>query len=649
MKNICYLTCVFLMAHAAKAQMYVSPESYVFVNDQQIFVKQEVNLNGSGAIYLRKEGQLLQGRTNASDNTGTGVLSVFQEGTSNNFGYNYWCAPVGQANATPGNSNFSISQLHRATTVTAATPATILAQGNYDGVATNTSLAIASQWIWKYIAANAYNAGSPNGWTHVGSSGSVAPGLGFTMKGVSGTDNTIAHPVSGALGDGVQNNALNKQRYDFRGKPNDGEILIAVGSVAGANYANNTLTGNPYPSAINLNLFLLENSGYTINYSTGAATFVGGTTKLIDGNAYFWEQKKNANSHYLADYEGGYGVYAPNGTDAFAPGTYTAATFNTYNADGTPNTTGSSSGATYKRMFAPVGQGFMIQGVVSGNAVMKNMYRSFVKEGIVSNSQFERNSNLNANQSSENWEPIQNVAGIAYENYSKLPAPQFKMQTIINNQFTKELAIAFNENSTDGYDVALDAFSNDNFVKDFYFPVATNRKFCITTLPFHADKKIPVTLTADATCSFSVKVSELINFNLADEIYLHDKNTNSYYDIKNGYFDITLDAGTYADRFEVTFQNETLSQDDIAAINNAFAVHQNNEQGILTLFNRENKEITAVALYDMSGKQVLNKVNLGTHATYQFTTAGYSDGIYVVKATTQDNNVVSKKVSIYKK
>jgi hypothetical protein len=63
------------------------------------------------------------------------------------------------------------------------------------------------------------------------------------MKGTSGTDGTTV--------DGVQNNPGGAQRYDFRGKPNDGTINIPILS------GEWILTGNPYPSAINLQAFLI--------------------------------------------------------------------------------------------------------------------------------------------------------------------------------------------------------------------------------------------------------------------------------------------------------------------------------------------------------------------------------------------------------
>ena len=37
------------------AQMYVSPSSYVFVNDQFVYVTQDVNLDNTGNFYLRNK------------------------------------------------------------------------------------------------------------------------------------------------------------------------------------------------------------------------------------------------------------------------------------------------------------------------------------------------------------------------------------------------------------------------------------------------------------------------------------------------------------------------------------------------------------------------------------------------------------------
>jgi hypothetical protein len=63
-------------------------------------------------------------------------------------------------------------------------------------------------------------ASSNTNWVYVGAGSTLNPGEGFTMKGTSGVNTTTVA--------GVQNNSGNKQRYDFRGKPNDGTIAIPL-------------------------------------------------------------------------------------------------------------------------------------------------------------------------------------------------------------------------------------------------------------------------------------------------------------------------------------------------------------------------------------------------------------------------------------
>lgn len=645
MKKGLFIFCVILLSISPVfGQLYVK-DTYVFNKGSVVFVKDYVELNTANSnIFLRNEGQLLQGSTASGGvNRGVGFVSVFQEGTANNYGYNYWCSPVGVPSAGAGNNAFVLNQaVKRATGVTAMQTPTFTS--SYDGSSTNSALSISNRWIYKFTAANNYS-----NWSYVGDAGSVSSGLGFTLKGVSGDDTT-------AVGESTVNNpsgagGLNDyQRYDFRGKANDGTIDIAVAAPTVADqYPNSTLTGNPYPSAINLNLFLLENSGYVVNYTTGAVT-TGGATDVINGNAYFWEHQKPATSHLLLQYVGGYGYYAPNNTNAFSPGTYNAATWNTYNIDGSPNTTGSSTGSTYKRMFSPVGQGFMVQGKVNGNAKMKNIYRAFTKEGVATNSQFERTSNASNATAAQTWQDIPNVAGVDYTQFSMAPTPQVKIHTIFNNQFTKETTMAFNPNTTDGFDTAMDVATYEtSLTNDAYFGMANNsRNFVITTLPFDVDKRIPFTLKAGEQASFKVLVGDIINFNGADTIYLYDGVTGIYHDIKNGAFETTLPAGNYANRFEITFRDGNVLGVSNPIKENIIVV-QNNPGQQLMLSNPNMMEIKAVTLFDITGKMIFNRTNLGAKSSYGFSTASLPQAVYLVKVQTNDGQTLGQKIIVSSK
>jgi hypothetical protein len=602
MKRIILSTLGLLSSFTAFSQMYVSPNSYVFVNNQFVYVKQDVNLQNNGNFFLRNNSQLLQGTTGAGANTGAGKLSVFQEGTVNNFQYNYWCSPVGNASAVVGNEPFGITMLNRPTGIMTSVPATILPTNNYNGTAN--PLAIAPYWIWRFVTSNAYAQ-----WAYVGSATGINAGEGFTMKGTSGTDATIAHAV-----ENVQNNTGSKQRYDFRGKPNDGNMAIAVSA------GNFTLVGNPYPSAIDLNAYLLDPAN----------------AALINGQAYYWEQV-TVNTHTLNQYQGGYGIYNP------VTGIYTPAAFWTYDGYGSQGVP-VGSGSVFQRRFSPVGQGFMVMGTASGNVTMKNNFRVFVKEGVVNQSQFARTETVD---NSEYFPEIPNVAGIDYTQIKKGTAPYIRIHAMYNNGGVRPTTIAFLDTATDGFDYGADGRSPSGEAAEFYYILPDMpHEYVATAVKFDIDKRIPVGFRCTAQTNFKLQVKDVVDFDANQNVYLHDKVTGIYYDIKNNVFDMTLPAGNNTTRFEVTFKNTDVVLNNPNETIESFTVYQNNQNAMLTVYNTLNKDITSLIMYDVTGKIVIEKNNVGTGDSYEFSTAGLSDGVYVVKAKTKDNLEMSKKVIV---
>ena len=157
---------LFFITIDSFAQLYVSSGSFVYNKGTVVFVNQGIELKSNGNFYLRNEGQFLQGTTGVSSNTGVGKLSVFQEGTVNNYAYNYWCSPIG--NATLGvttNENFGITMLNLPSTNIISAPATINSS-SYNGFSGTGTLSIASYWIFKFLAQSNY-AGWEIGRAHV--------------------------------------------------------------------------------------------------------------------------------------------------------------------------------------------------------------------------------------------------------------------------------------------------------------------------------------------------------------------------------------------------------------------------------------------------------------------------------------------------
>lgn len=599
------------------SQMYVSPNSYVFVNDQFVYVTQDVNLNAATSnFYLRNNSQLLQGTAGAGANRGLGNLSIFQEGTSGATKYNYWCSPVGVPNAAAGNQSFGITRLNRPTTLTASTAATMLPMSALDGL--STPLSIAPRWIYTFSTSSTYAQ-----WGLVGTASTIAPGLGFTMKGTDLADGTIADAT-----EGVANNA-GGQRYDFRGLPNDGSMsnLVSVG--------NFTLVGNPYPSAINLKHFLIGGA------SDGFPAILGNPNTT--GVAYFWEQA--GSTHYITDYNGGYGIYTP------ATNIYTPAAFWNYDSSGNQEINIADPGTIYERKFSPVGQGFMVRGAVAGNVTMRNYYRAFVKEGVANESEFERNSNQDRLIDPEFYPEIPNVAGIDYTQMKKGSSPHLRINSVYNNGPTAPTTLAFDDRATDNFDFGFDGHSASNLTPmEFYYIIEGETEgFTALATNFDIDKRIPVGFRTNQQANFKVSVIDAYNFDDSQKVYIHDKESGIYYDIKDGVFDMNMPVGDNKTRFEITFKNfnEVLNTNDNDI--NSFQVFQNNNNSMLTIVNTLKKDVTSLSLYDVTGKIVVSKLNLGKSDQYEISTSGLSDGIYIVKLSTRDNLSIDKKVSIYRK
>jgi hypothetical protein len=185
MKSILFIFCTLFSLNSIFAQLYVSNNSYVFNKGTVVYSKGNVELNGANSnFYLRNEGQLVQGTTGTSTNKGLGKVSIFQEGTVNNYAYNYWCSPVGNASAIEGNENFGITMLNVPTTTVLSTPAAITST-TYNGTSGTGALTIASHWIFRFLSQVNYS-----NWVQSAAATNISAGQGFTMKGTSCTDAT---------------------------------------------------------------------------------------------------------------------------------------------------------------------------------------------------------------------------------------------------------------------------------------------------------------------------------------------------------------------------------------------------------------------------------------------------------------------------
>lgn len=570
-----YYIIVFMLCHVCSAQLSVSNSNYIFTTDAYIYVEDDLNLvNSDSNLYLRNDAQLVQG-SGTTGNAGLGNLSVYQSGTVNEYAYNYWCSPIGNNDANDNaNRDFRVNLLDDATGLLTSTDA--LFTGGYNGI--SSPLTIASYWLYTFQASSNYSE-----WSHAGSSGAIAPGIGFTMKGTNGSGES--------------------QLYDFRGKPNNGDITSAV------NTSEWTLVGNPYPSTIDALDFIHD----TDNVSS------------ITGTLYYWDQNVGQTSHNLADYEGGYATYTitAGGVETITPATYSSFD-NSGNVVVNP---GLGTGSFEPTRYVPIGYGFMVEGIASDFFYLKNAHREYHSSGGT------RSSGPGGTQYNEHG------YNIVPEDFKR-----FRINVILNNTYTRQLVHNFHATATNGFDHGMESKSPQGVASDAYWTL-NDTPYVIQANNFDVNLTIPLVINLAQQQSVSINIFDIQRFDENQPIYVHDILNDTYVDLRTQDFDITLDSGLYEDRFEITFEIEdTLGNPEVTFED--FSIIQDNNSNQLVIKNPNGLDIQSLNLIDTAGKLVLNKINLGDQDTIRLSTEQMSSGVYITTVKTKNNQSISKKIII---
>jgi len=577
----------------AFAQLSVRNNAYVYVQDQVLFVTDDVNIEESTAkIFLRDEAQLLQG-TGTTGNSGVGELSVYQNGTVNQWAYNYWCSPVGGILTNNfGNNDFRTNQIDDPLLGTASTidsnNATFI--GGYDGIAS--PLQISTRWLWTYVSSTDYA-----DWIFAGDVGNIDAGLGFTMKG---------------SGSAITGNT----DYDFRGKPNNGTIGNSVGA------GDFTLVGNPYPSAMDSVLYIHDTQNQN----------------AITGTLFYWEQRADdafTQSHVLRDYVGGYSEYTINAAGTLI--TTAPAVFFTYdeqdNVYSLPPGPG-GTGMNTARRYIPIGQGFMVEGRTgtSGTVRAKNEHRVYEKEGT--NSFFFRN-----NPSVDYQENGLNSVPDDYK--------RFRLNidfTVDNSQYTRQVILNFHDTATVGFDYGLELSRSDNFASDAYFSL-DNKAYSAQAYPFEDTLVIPLVIDIEQQQPLRYRIFDIQNFDESQGIYIHDTENDTYANLRNLDYELNIEPGNYTNRFEVVFTpGEALNIDDFEV--SKLTITQNNSIHQLSVLNPNSLNIKSIDVFDVAGKRMLNLHYDAVLNRYEISTTDLSDGVYVVNVKSNSNTVKSQKIIV---
>lgn len=637
MKKLLLFSTLLLIAGGAFAQLTVKrtsagAESYIYVNDQILFVEKDVNLSANPnlatepSIYLRNNGQLIQGMTN-SNNKGSGSISVQQNAPKTNArAYYYWCSPIGNptlSGGTPGNKNFGIGSVYDGYGTRSANQ--VLRTTDRDGLKTIPTITVSTRWLYTYPSTGTE---LENKYIRMNADNNAPAGKGFTMKGVG--------PLPSI-----------DQKYDFRGRPNNGDFpIIVAGPVNGVSQM--TLSGNPYPSALDLNQLFYDSGNHEL------------------GAFWYYDEDRDEFSHYYSDKSFGYGTWVPEGEDSVdfydnePAGHYTAAPFDIYTSTGGGTGTGTGSGGQYPhKRYAPIGQGIMFVGVSDGEVTIKNSHRIFVKEGEPG-SVFQRPTENISGDQATTQNDLNGDHTLSSNPNIDTRTPQLRLYVIFDEALTRDMLLLFSDETSDGYDRGFDGLSPGGMKSDAFFPIGDDSErlpYVIQGTNYDINKKIPITFKLHKTSQVEVRAIEEVR-KPYQRVYLFDKLENTYRPLhsENVNASSTLPAGVYEERFYIVFRNLEIKSDipeeellAKEAVKNGLNFFQNNPAKQMEVSNPHGYTLKSATVYDMAGKLVISEKNLGDNTKYTFYTGNLSDGVYLIKLTTSEDFIIDYKAIVHNK
>lgn len=379
-------------------------------------------------------------------------------------------------------------------------------------------------------------------WQYIGQNGSLNAGQGFTLK---GSNTTSAN-----------------QNYTFLGKPNNGTITTPIAP------NNLILTGNPYSSALDATQFLNDNTA--------------STTKTI----YFWQHYDSNNSHVTSQYQGGYATRNLTGsTPPISP----------------PGISGLGSSSKTQNQYIAVGQGFFIFGsATGGNIIFNNNQREFTKEDNIASNTIFKNTAGKAAATVNHFDKNEDFQATA-DSFSKL-----RLSFTGADAANRQVLLGFmNENATSAIDLGYDAEHIDMQPSDMYF-LNTGKKLNIAGEGFFTiETVLPIGVKNSELGLVSFKLDEKLNFDLNQEIFIHDLLLDSYTNLNVTNYNLVLPQGTFEERFTIVFKNNAiLSNQNFTSIESIKMIYSNDQSSIAIQNNVLDTTVEKVILYNMLGQQI---------------------------------------------
>jgi len=209
-----------------------------------------------------------------------------------------------------------------------------------------------------------------------------------------------------------------------------------------------------------------------------------------------------------------------------------------------------------------------------------------------------------------------------------------------NGKFSDEIAILFNADATDGYDMHFDAdklFSSFDSVPEIYSFVDNNILSINTMSAISDNLTIPLGIKVQHAGDFQLSFSNIESFGSQVGIYLNDNQSGDVIDLRNQsvyhYSSLAEDNKT---RFSVMFSPDILNVDELK--NQGISIYSAGDEIFIRKFSHSTEQ-GKIYVYDLSGKIIHTR---NSNASVESFKLDANSGAYIVKYIGGAKNVTQK-------
>ena len=369
-----------------------------------------------------------------------------------------------------------------------------------------------------------------------------------------------------------------KYQATFTGIPNNGKYSILIDK-----NDSSYLIGNPYPSAIDADLFLVANN------------------KIIDGTLYFWTHNTPITNNIYTSND--YAVYNLLG------GVGTRKSLNL----GTNNTIPNSNIAS--------GQAFFTTTITdNGLVVFNNNMRVVEKNTSFFKVKETKKIKLSEVQKHRVWLNLSNDQGAF-----------------------KQTLVGYITDATNDYDNAFDGgtFNGNEFI-DFY-SINNDKNLVIQgrALPFDQTDIVPLGYKSTIGGIYNISIDQKDGLFETQNIYLEDKMLDVVHDLNQSPYSFTTQIGTFDKRFALRYIDKTLGNNTFDSDDNLLVISKNKRE---LKIKSEVETIISVTVFDLQGRKIYQNSALDS-STFTTSSISLDNQIAIIKVTLQSGHVISSKIN----